>query len=52
MTPRFPPLAAPAAPLVSVRRTAMVHLMPRWLDCLPLAELLVLGTIGAVLAMA
>ncbi len=51
MQNRFPPLAAPA-PLAHARRRPHVVAMPRWMQSLPLTELLVMGGIALALIFA
>jgi hypothetical protein len=53
MSHRFPPLAAPASSALAVHRPAPPSpLLPRWLQSLPLGELLVLASLGLMLALA
>lgn len=51
MQNRFPPLAA-QAPLTHVRRRPLVVVLPRWMQSLPLTELLVMGGVALALIFA
>ncbi|WP_309664819.1 hypothetical protein [Tabrizicola sp.] len=52
MSNRFPPLTAPVPGDIGAYRRSVFSMMPRWLQSLPLGELLVLTAIGLALAMA
>lgn len=52
MSNRFPPLATPAIAIAVPRRPAQPRQLPRWLQSLPLGELLLLAGLGLVLALA
>lgn len=52
MSNRFPPLAAPVSGDLGIHRRSIFSVVPRWLQSLPLGELLVITAIGLALAMA